>query len=113
MCERGISNALLPNSYVAHALYKRQTRESKFHISRTASFKCWQVLSGKIKLYIHESGFIFLGAVQNLLYSRLSLSRIRRDPQKHFEIFVLRHIRFVVLNKKQLEQTNFTNDYVI
>ena len=46
-------------------------------------------------------------------YSRLSLSRIRRDPLKHFEISVLRHIRFVVLNKKQLEQINFTNDYVI
>ena len=46
-------------------------------------------------------------------YSRLSLSRIQRDPLKHFEISVLRHIRFVVLNKKQLEQPNFTNDYVI
>ena len=40
-------------------------------------------------------------------------ARIRKDPLKHFEISVLRHIRFVVLNKKQLEQPNFTNDYVI
>ena len=47
------------------------------------------------------------------LYKRLSLSRNRRDPLKHFEISVLRYIRFVVLRKKQYEQTHFTNDYVI
>ena len=35
-------------------------------------------------------------------YSRLSLSRNRRDPQKQFEISVLRHIRFVVLRKNNL-----------
>ena len=46
-------------------------------------------------------------------YSRLSLSRNRRDPQKQFEISVLRHIKFVVLGRKQFEQPNFTNDYVI
>ena len=46
-------------------------------------------------------------------YSRLSLSRNRKDPQKHFEISVLRHIRFVVLRKKQFEQPNFSNDYVL
>ena len=46
-------------------------------------------------------------------YSRLSLSRNQRDPQKHFEISVLRHIRFVVLRKKQFEQPNLINDYVI
>ena len=61
--------------------------------------------------------FIRPSSVKTLLrmkYSRLSLSRNRRDPQKHFEISVLRHIRFVVLRKKkQLEQPNFTNDYVI
>ena len=45
-------------------------------------------------------------------YSRLSLSRNRRDPQKHFEISVLRHIRSVVLREKQFDQSNFTNDYV-
>ena len=48
-----------------------------------------------------------------LLYSRLSLSRNRRDPQKHFEISVFRHIRYVVLRKKQFELPNITNDYVI
>ena len=48
-----------------------------------------------------------------LNYSRLSLSRNQRDPQKQFEISVLRHIRFVVLRKKQFEQPIFTNDYVI
>ena len=46
-------------------------------------------------------------------YSRLSLSRNRRDHHKHFEISVLRHIRFEILRKKQIEQPNFTNDYVI
>ena len=46
-------------------------------------------------------------------YGRLSLSRNRRDPLKHFEISVLRHIRFVVLRKKIFEQPHFTNDYVI
>ena len=46
-------------------------------------------------------------------YSRLSLSRNWRDHHKHFEISVLRHIRFVILRKKQYEQPHFTNDYVI
>ena len=48
-----------------------------------------------------------------LKYSRLSLSLSRRDPVKHFEISVFRHIRFIVLRKKQLEQQNFTSDFVI
>ena len=52
-------------------------------------------------------------AVVEKTYSRLSLSRNRRDPLKHFEISVLRHIRFVVLRKKQLEQLNFINENVI
>ena len=56
-----------------------------------------------------HSGFILLFS----MYSRLLLSRNRRDPPKNFEISVLRHIRFVVLRKKQFEQPNFTNDYVI
>ena len=47
------------------------------------------------------------------IYSRLLLSRHRRDHHKHFEISVFRHIRFVILRKKQFEQPNFTNDYVI
>ena len=36
-----------------------------------------------------------------------------KGPSKHFEISILRHISFVVLGKKQFEQPNFTNDYVI
>ena len=43
----------------------------------------------------------------------LSLSRNRRDPLKNFEISILRHIKCVVLRKKQFEQPKFTNDYVI
>ena len=50
--------------------------------------------------------------LQITMYSRLSLSRNRRNPQKHFEISVLRDIRFVVLREKLFEQPNFTNDYV-
>ena len=53
------------------------------------------------------------GIIKKETYSRLSLSRNQRDPQKQFEISVLRHIRFEVLRKKQFEQPNFTNDYVI
>ena len=47
-----------------------------------------------------------------LKYSQLSLSRSRRDPLKHFEISVLRYIRFAELRKIQIEQPNFTNKYV-
>ena len=39
-------------------------------------------------------------------YSRLSLSRNRRDPLKNFEISVLRHIRCVVLRKNNLNNQN-------
>ena len=46
-------------------------------------------------------------------YSRLSLSRSRGDPLKHFEISVLRHIRFAELRKVPIEQPNFTNEHVI
>ena len=49
----------------------------------------------------------------NPTYSRLSLSRSRRDPLKHFEISVLRHIRFAELRKIPTEQSNFTNEHVI
>ena len=49
----------------------------------------------------------------NYKYSRLSLSRNRRDPLKHFEMSVIRHIRVVVLRTKQFEQPTFTYDYVI
>ena len=41
------------------------------------------------------------------LYSRLSLSRNPRDSMKHFEISVLRHIRFVELRKTINRTTTF------
>ena len=48
-----------------------------------------------------------------IMYSRLSLSRSRRDPLKHFEISVVRHIRFAELRKIPIEQPNFTNEHII
>ena len=48
-----------------------------------------------------------------LNYSRLSLSRSRKDPLKHFEISVLRHIRFAELREIPNEQLNFTHEHVI
>ena len=63
------------------------------------------------ELPYETNGLIKLLGLNN--YSRLLLSRNRRDPLKHFAISVLRHIRFVVLRKKQFEQPNFTNYYVI
>ena len=48
---------------------------------------------------------------KKLIYSRLSLSR--RDPLKHFEISVLRHIRCAELRKIPNKQPNFTNEHVI
>ena len=45
------------------------------------------------------------------IQSTLVISK-SKGPKKQFEISVLRHIRFVVLRKKQFEQPNFTNDYV-
>ena len=36
-----------------------------------------------------------------------------KGASKNFEISILRHIRCVVLRKKQFEQPKFTNDYVI
>ena len=46
-------------------------------------------------------------------YSRLSLSRSRRDPLKHCETSVLRHIRCAEFRKIPIEQPNFTNEHVI
>ena len=67
-------------------------------LPKFAKFSTKYVILGKV--------FTDEGAIK---YSRLSLSRNRMDPLKHFEISVLRHIRFVVLRKKQFEQPNFTN----
>ena len=41
------------------------------------------------------------------IHSRLSLSRNRRDPLKHFDTSILRHIRFVVLRKRTIWTTKF------
>ena len=38
-------------------------------------------------------------SMTNCIYNRLSLSRNLRDSTKHFEISVLRHIRFAELRK--------------
>ena len=46
------------------------------------------------------------------IQSTLVISK-SKGPSKNFEISVLRHIRCVVLRKKQFEQPNFTKDYVI
>ena len=42
-----------------------------------------------------------------LVYSRLSLSRTPRDSIKHFEISVLRHIRFAEMRKTINRTTTF------
>ena len=41
------------------------------------------------------------------IYSQLSLSQSRRDPLKHFEIPVLRHIRCAELRKIPIKPTKF------
>ena len=46
-----------------------------------------------------------------MIYSRLSLSRSRMDRLKHFEISVLRHIRFTEPRKIPIELPNFTNEH--
>ena len=55
-----------------------------------------------------KNGIYFEEKIQSTLVISKS-----KGPSKHFEISVLRHIRFVVLRKKQFEQINFTNEYVI
>ena len=59
----------------------------------------------------HQTSLLF--ELNFYLYSRLLLSRSRRDPLKYFEISVLRHIRFAELRKIPIEQPNFTNEHVI
>ena len=57
--------------------------------------------------------FDYTEQVMSLIYkcSQLLLSRSRRDPLKHFEISVLRHIRLGELRKLPIEQPNFTNEH--
>ena len=47
------------------------------------------------------------------MYSRLLLSRSRRDPLKYFEISILRHIRCAKLRKIPIKQPNFTNERLL
>ena len=47
------------------------------------------------------------GVPVHYMYSRLSLSRSRRDPLKHCEISVLRHIRCAELRKIPKRTTKF------
>ena len=71
------------------------------YVQRIMLRKCFifQTLKATMFMWSDYSNKFFI-------YSRLSLSRNRRGPQKQFEISVLRHIRFVVhvLRKKQFEQ---------
>ena len=60
----------------------------------------------KASCFFSENNDIFM-------YSRLSLSRSRMDPLKHFEIAVLRHIRCAELRKLPIKQPSFTNEHVI
>ena len=54
------------------------------------------------------------GSDRELIQSTLlMLSRSRMDLLKHYEISVLRHIRFAELRKIPIKQPDFTNKYVI
>ena len=83
-------------------------------------FHCslWQILSATVTLtfeliwLLHATHCLVMMTIYSR-YSRLSLSRTRRDPLKHFEISQLRHIRFGELRKIPMEQPNFTNEHVI
>ena len=65
-----------------------------------------------LNLYDFIQVYVFTSN-HHLKYGRLSLSRSRRDPLKHFEISVLRHIRFAELREIPIEQSNVTNEHVI
>ena len=80
-------------------------RQKLYHQSTGSNFKLFNV---KIAIT-----YKLVAAKKDLKYSRLSLSRSRRDPLKHFEISVLRHIRCAELGKIPNEQPNFTNEHVI
>ena len=62
--------------------------------------------------------FVFYNAVDDMskfseLCIKIQSTLVISKSKGPFEISVLRHIRFVVLRKKQFEQPIFTNDYVI
>ena len=59
-------------------------------------------------------GLFLLSTVSgNLEIQSILVSRSRRDPLKHFEISILRHIRCAELKKIPIEESNFTNEHVI
>ena len=66
-----------------------------------------------VKPHVPHKNLSFEKFHLNTEYSRLSLSRSRRDPLKHFEISVLRNIRIAEFRKNSIEQPNFTNEHVI
>ena len=56
---------------------------------------CRELVTGR-----HNAVFVLKLCMQFLFkYSGLSLSRSERDPLKHFEVSVLRHIGFAELRK--------------
>ena len=65
-----------------------------------------RVLQTNSKIIILIEILCLLPNFINVKYSRLSLSRSRRDPLKYFEISVLRHIRCAELRKTPNEQPN-------
>ena len=68
-------------------------------------------IASKINKLLHS--ILILMSLSLYKYSRLSLSRSRRDPLKHFEISVIRHTKYAELRKIPNEQPNFTNNHVI
>ena len=78
------------------------SRKYSPHLFQTTWMQFLFTLFGYTNLNVH-----WLSIIPWFIYSRLSLSRNRRDPQKKFEISVLRHIRFLVLRKKTIWTTNF------
>ena len=72
----------------------------------------FSIFSGNFLVYLNRLVFVMVDHFQKGLsmqkktttnkYSQLSLSRTPRDSMKHFEISVVRHIRFTELRKKQL-----------
>ena len=53
--------------------------------------------------FVNDITAVFVRCAAKYIYSRLSLSRNPRDSTKHFEISVLRHIRFAELRKQLIE----------
>ena len=127
---------LLPPFLTVFKLFRRNCRNElnidsfqEINTNRSHSLKAKQKRSTYILTKVHGQAFehfflklplLSIAVTSNLyricnlrLYSRLSLSQNRRYPLKHFEISILRHIRFIVLRKKIFEQPQYINDYII